>query len=177
MRTITVPFAKLPGMFRNYGVMLRSHVNARMMQVTDRARAIVEEQTHKAPPASANGGIGAVDTKRYLSKWRVHQAKINGIRGVLIANSAEYMAVIERGRGLGKRMPPLDVIARWATRRLGLPYKEARRAAWPIARAIARRGLYARRVMTGNPAKHGYRMAMKKYMGLAMDEASLRVFR
>lgn len=177
MRHITVPIEQLPKMFRQYGVMMRSHTDARMMQVESRAKEIVKDQTENAPPASANGGIGAVDTRKYYRKWRVRRARLNGSRGVLITNAAHYMAVIELGRRAGSRMPPVDVIRQWAQRRLGLPYKEAKRAAWPIARAIGRRGLQARLVMTGDPAKREYFKTMQKYMGLALDEASLRVFK
>ena len=176
MRRITVPFASLPGMFRKYGTVSRQTTNKRLLQVVAQVKTIVEQQTDKAPRASANGSAGAVDTGNYKRSWKVSRATIDNIRGVLITNSAAYMAVIERGRGLGKRAPPRDVIARWAQRRLGLPYKEAQRAAWPIARAIARRGLYARRVMTGNPARNAYRNAMRDHMGAALDEASIRVF-
>ena len=176
MRQITVPFNKLGGLFRKYGTASRSTTNAKLRQVVNRVKHIVTVETIKAPYASANGGIGAVDTGKYLRSWKVSKATLDGIRGVLITNSAAYMAVIERGRGLGKRPPPVDVIARWAQRRLGLPYKEARRAAWPIARAIGRRGLYARRVMTGNPARNSYRNTMRELMGVALDEASIKVF-
>lgn len=176
MRRITVPYSKLPGLFRQYGVAVRRNTFVRLGQVVERVKHIVTVETANAPPASANGGIGAVDTGKYLRSWKVNRVTLDKIRGVLITNSAEYMAVIERGRGLGKRPPPTDVIARWAQRRLGLPYKEAKRAAWPIARAIGRRGLYARRVMTGNPAKNSYRKTMHELMGVALDEASIRVF-
>lgn len=176
MRHITVPFNKLPGLFNKYGRTAVATTNAGLRQVVTKAKEIVAVQTFEAPPASANGGVGAIDTGKYLRSWKVTKATINGIRGVLIENSASYMAVIERGRGAGKRPPPIAVIASWAQRRLGLPYKEARRAAWPIAMAIGRRGLYARRVMTGNPAKNAYRKAMREIMGTALDTASIRVF-
>lgn len=176
MRQITVPFKKLPGLFRKYGAAARRNTNDALTQVVSRVKHIVTVETMKAPPASANGGVGAVAFGKYMRKWQVSRATIAGIRGVLITNSAEYMAIIERGRGLGKRPPPTDVIARWAVKRLGLSTKEAQRAAWPIAMAIGRRGLYARRVMTGNPARNSYRNTMKELMGVALDNASIKVF-
>lgn len=176
MRHITVPFPRLPAMFPKYGRLVQKTTYAKLAQVVERAKHIVTVETINAPYASANGGIGAVDTGKYLRSWKVARATINGIRGVLITNSAEYMAIIERGRGLNKRPPPVAVIARWAQRRLGMPYTIAQRAAWPIARAIGRRGLYARRVMTGNPARNSYRKTMEELMGQALDEASIRVF-
>lgn len=176
MRQISVPFSKLPGLFRQYGSAARRNTNNKLGAVVSRVKVIVVDQTDNAPAASARGAKGAVDTGNYRRNWKVSKATINGIRGVLISNAAAYMAVIEMGRGIGKRPPPTDVIARWAERRLGLPYKEARRAAWPIARAIGRRGLYARRVMTGDPAKTEYRATMHELMGAALDDASIRVF-
>jgi hypothetical protein len=48
---------------------------------------------------------------------------------------------METGRRAGAAMPPLAAIELWAMRKLGLDGASAHRAAWPIAQAIARRGL------------------------------------
>jgi hypothetical protein len=56
-----------------------------------------------------------------------------------------YPLVMERGRAPGSRMPPVEAIAFWAQRKLRLSVVEARRAAFLIARAIARKGIRARR--------------------------------
>lgn len=176
MRHITVPFSSLPEMFRRYGAVAKRNTEGYLPRVVERVKHIVTVETANASRASANGSKGAVDTGHYLRNWKVADMTLAGIRGVLITNSAAYMAVIERGRTAGAKAPPVNVIASWAQRRLGLPYKEAQRAAWPIAMAIKRRGLYARRVMTGNPARNSYRKTMREVMGIALDEASIRVF-
>lgn len=46
-------------------------------------------------------------------------------------------------------MPNLGAIEAWAKRRLGLSDKEAKSAAYPIARAIKARGLKPRNVLSG----------------------------
>jgi hypothetical protein len=69
--------------------------------------------------------------------------------GAAVFNGKLHAAIIEEGRRPGGFFPPREVIMRWAQRRLGLSEPEARRAAWPIARAIQRRGLLPRKVMEG----------------------------
>lgn len=108
----------------------------------NRAIAIAQAAGDNAPPASDNGKRGAFDTGNYRRRWRV----INVSDGALLVNTAAYANIIRRGRRPGRRMPPLKVIQKFAERRLGLSKKEAKRAAFPIARAIARRGLRARNV-------------------------------
>jgi len=79
----------------------------------------------------------AIDTGAYRQAWR---ATISG-QNVSVSNGRPYAGVIEYGRRPESRRPPSDVIARWAQRKLGLTRVEAQRAAFPIARAIARRGI------------------------------------
>lgn len=57
-----------------------------------------------------------------------------------IGTPLEYGAVIELGRRPGKKRPPIAPIELWARRKLGLPPDKAKRAAWAIAKAIARKG-------------------------------------
>jgi hypothetical protein len=99
----------------------------------------------------------------YLRAWKAE----GDPDGAALFNSSKYAGVIERGRRPGK-FPPIAAIAQWALRRLRLKPEGARRggrrstsfsadevmapafkAAWPIARAIARRGLLPRLIMTG----------------------------
>lgn len=176
MRHIIVPFGELGDRFRRYGSQAQRNTYQNLLQVESRVKHIVMAETRNAPPASAKGSIGAIDTGNYIRNWQVARAVINGARGVLITNAAEYMAVIERGRRAGSKRPPIAVITQWAQRKLGLPLEAAKKAAFPIANAIKRRGLYARRVMTGNPARNSYRNAMRELMGVALDEASIKVF-
>jgi hypothetical protein len=84
-----------------------------------------------------------VNTGYYKRSWRSEPIR----NGAVILNQAPYAGIIEYGRRVG-RFPPIEAIARWAQRRLGLTRKESLRAAFPIAKAIAERGLVARRVRT-----------------------------
>lgn len=176
MRRITAPFSKLPPMFRQYGIAAKRNTNANLSQVVSRVKSTLIMETQNAIPASPRGGYRAVDTGRYLRNWKVNKSSINGARGVLITNMAKYMAVIERGRTPGAKRPPVNVIAKWAQRRLGLSFKEAKKAAFPIANAIKARGLFARKVMTGDNPMWIYRETMRELMGIALDEASIKVF-
>jgi hypothetical protein len=97
---------------------------------------------------SANPGHkgegGAVNTGHYKRSWKAEATP----EGARVYNTAPYAGVIEHGRRPGSSFPPLKLIERWAQRRLGLTPKEAKAAAFPIARAIAKRGLAGRKVMT-----------------------------
>ena len=54
-----------------------------------------------------------------------------------------YAIVIEKGRKPGT-MPPVDAIALWAVRKLGLSPEEAKGAAFAIAKSIAKKGIKGR---------------------------------
>ncbi len=84
-----------------------------------------------------------VNTANYKRSWRADRTEL----GAVVANQAPYAAVIEEGRRAGSRQPPTEYIKRWAQRRLGLSEAEAAAAAFPIARAIAKKGLKPRRVL------------------------------
>lgn len=109
----------------------------------ERAISIAVEAGDKAVPASPNGSEGAFDTGLYRRSWKTKKQK----DGAILYNSSKQSDIIERGRRPGRRMPPLRVAEQWARRRLGLSPKEAKLAAYPIARAIGKRGLLARRVL------------------------------
>lgn len=67
----------------------------------------------------------------------------------IVATPLVYAPVMEYGRTAGSRMPPVGPIALWAQRVLGLTEEEAQEVAWPMARAIARRGTKPRRFFRG----------------------------
>lgn len=114
-----------------------------------RSVATVQTATDYAPPASDNGAYGAVNTGAYKGGWKWTLSP-NGGR---LYNARGYAANIEYGRLRGSAQPPLKAIERWARRRLGLSPAEARRARYPIAAAIKRRGLKPRRVLTSDGSK------------------------
>jgi len=69
-----------------------------------------------------------------------------------VLNTAPYASIIELGRRPGK-FPPPGVLRGWITRRLGKTEAEARAMEFVVSRAIARRGLRARLVMTNSLPK------------------------
>ena len=107
------------------------------------ALPILHTATDNAPPASRNGSIGAVNTGRFRRSWKSSRIE----RGVAIVNNATYAPVIEGGRRPGAKMPPQKPLEGWARKKLGVPSKEAKNAAFLMARAIKRRGLKARNVL------------------------------
>ncbi len=143
-----------------------------------RALAIVQDAVRIAPPAnpSGKGSGGAVNTGHFLSSWEANPTQQGGSFGVLIQvpnSKAPYAAVIEYGRRPGSRPPPVEPIARWAQRRLRLPYEQAKGIAFGIARSIGRRGLKGRRILTGTPTITKFRKAMTEELLKALiDEWS-----
>lgn len=132
-----------------------------------RALTIVQDAVRTAPPAnpSKKGAGGAVNTGRFLAAWEAAPAQQGTAFGVLIQvpnSKAPYAAVIEYGRRPGSRPPPSEPIARWAQRKLRLPYEQAKGVAFAIARSIGRRGLVGRRILTGRPTVTKLRTAMKE---------------
>lgn len=132
-----------------------------------RALAIVQDVVRNAPPANpgGKGSGGAVNTGRYLAAWEAAPAQQGQSFGVLIQvpnSKAPYAAVIEYGRTPGSKPPPVEPIARWAQRRLRLPYEQARGIAFAIARSIGRRGLKGRKILTGENTRSRLRYAMRQ---------------
>lgn len=109
------------------------------------------EQTRGA--ASANpagkGTGGAVNSGSFLRLWRSFPLP----DGALVTNTSPYGPIIEYGRRPGAKMPPLLAIGLWLQRRLGLSAADARSRAFLVARAIKRRGLIGRRIMTSDASR------------------------
>lgn len=141
-----------PDQFLSYMVRLQDRFPRAAMRGAMRGalRAVLELQrrTSLAPPANPQqvGGGGAFNTGHYKRSWKA----VPTSSGADVLNTAGYAAVIEHGRRPGSRFPPLGAIQAWARRRLGLSQSEAKAAAFPIARAIARRGLVGRKVLTNS---------------------------
>lgn len=114
------------------------------------ARAIAQvlvPNTRTAPPANPAGvgSGGAVNTGQFLRGWRWKPID----RGAALFNIASHAPFVDGGRNADRKPPPLRAIVLWAIRRLGLSEAEAKRAAFPIARAISRRGLIGRNILKG----------------------------
>jgi hypothetical protein len=116
-----------------------------------RVRPVLDKATSHAIPASDNGTDGAVNVGTYRRSW---QTEVTPGR-LAVFNRSSYAGIIEYGRRPGSRMPPREAVARWAQRKLGLSEADARAAAFVMARAIAKRGLRARRVLGGAEAEMG----------------------
>lgn len=152
MATITVDLPNAGKLFRRLGDQLKPTLLLGARSAAAQMLPIMVKQTQNAPPASPRGSRGAFNTGDYRRRWKA-TAQIGGTEGnpgVLVSNSAPYAGVIEYGRRPGSRPPPREPIARWAQRKLGLPYAEARGLSWVIAQRIAKRGLMPRRVLTSD---------------------------
>lgn len=76
------------------------------------------------------------------------------------ARDKGYASYVEYGRKPGK-MPPPDILEAWAYKKFRLSHKEARSAAWALARSIAKKGTKARPYF--EPAvESGWRKMMAK---------------
>lgn len=125
----------------------------------------MQERTRTAPPANPAGigSGGAVNTGAYLRSWQVNPLA-NGAR---LFNGSPYSGIIEHGarpmgararmtRGTGsaiKRKPiskRMRALQRWVELRLHVPRSESRQVAFLVGRAIARRGLVGRHVLTAD---------------------------
>ena len=107
---------------------------------------ILHRATELAPAANPGGtGIGAFNYGIYKRAWKTYSLPDSQV----IINDTPYAGIIESGRRPGLA-PPRVQIARWAQRKFNLSEADALRAAFAIARAIAARGLIARRVMTNS---------------------------
>jgi hypothetical protein len=136
LRTVRIPLKEYAGYLRRVAserlpqALRRGLVSGAMRCVT-----VMQRRSEEA---------GVFNLGTYKRAWRAVPTE----RGAKIMNDLVYAAVIELGRRAGARMPPSDAIARWAQRKLSLSELEARSVGFVIARAIARRGLPPRYVLT-----------------------------
>jgi hypothetical protein len=105
------------------------------------------------------------DLGTYQTGWR-YQTAFNKL---YIRNVKAHAVFVERGRRAGAAQPPIAPIRAWALRR-GLPAS----AAWPIARAIARRGIPARPVLLDPKIERGILSAYRAAMAGALTDAARR---
>ena len=158
---------------------LKRAVKNGLVSAAFRGVELARKSTLTAPPASPNGGIGAVNTGHYRRSWRASA----GAAGPRIINTAPYAAVIEHGRRPGKGVP-IEPLAQWVLRKLGNEVRRqlreagrkrttaderllvARGIAVNISRAIKRRGLKGRHVLQrisgelGKIASHEVKVAL-----------------
>lgn len=170
---LRVSFAQLPGVFQQYGRNARAEVVPAVGRLAKQAGLIINSATRTAKPASKNGGIGAVNYGDFIRAWRADPVTLGGRYGVLVSNNSDKKALtIEYGGTWPNKAPPKAAIAHWAVRKFGIPYEQAERIAFPIARAIKRRGLRPRKVLTGKDTEKSFVMAMRQVFTQALSNAS-----
>ncbi len=140
----TMSFSEYVSRFKQVRPSMPNEITSALDETAPWLKAIVSAATQVAPPASRNGSYGAVATGKMLNSWKATRI---GTKGILISNGQVQAVIADYGRAPGKKMPPVSKIMQWAQVRLGLGYAEAKRAAWPIARAIAQRGLQKRGIL------------------------------
>ena len=113
------------------------------------AKHITDEARREAPRDTGAG----VESMRAVSSGQ--QAEIRAL---------PHMIVMDQGRRPGQKMPPVDAIQDWVTRRAGRGQirlsggatdrvKQARGIAWAIARAIAKNGIEGRKYIEKSTQK------------------------
>lgn len=148
MATIEIPLTEAGALFQRFGDRVPQAIRRGLMSAALQAKVIMVRQTDNAPPASPRGSRGAVNTGAYRQAWKASAETRVGSQGLLVGNSSPYAGVIEYGRRRGAKRPPIEPIARWAQRKLRLPYPKAKGIAFVIAKRIGERGLKARQVLT-----------------------------
>lgn len=81
-----------------------------------------------------------------------------------IGTPLEYGEVVELGRRPGQRQPPVDPIALWAMRKLGVSAEEAHSVGFVIARKIGREGF---------PGAHMFQQTIDELDGWIMGQLKL----
>lgn len=120
---------------------------------------------------------GAIATGKYRDDWRAKRRSMAaGSIGILVYNTKAYAPNIEYGRRSG-RMPPVSAIRKWLQVKFSLPYRRAKRIAWPIAAAIKRRGIPGRKIMTAPQTEMTFRFYMEETAVKAQTRALRRAFR
>jgi len=145
MTSVTLSLKDLGTSYKVIGTGMVNAAKRGALRGALRAVSTLVIATGQASPANPGnkGQGGAVNTGHYKRSWKAERMS----DGARVHNTAPYASVIESGRRAGSAFPPIKLIERWAQRRLGLSPKEAKAAAFPIARAIAKRGLKGRKVM------------------------------
>lgn len=103
------------------------------------------------------------DLGSYGAGWRYKAA----FTKLYFFNATRHALFVEKGRRAGAAMPPLAPIRAWALRH-GLPAK----AAWPIAKRIAERGIRARPALLRPDIQKSLRQVYGAAMLGAMGEAA-----
>lgn len=126
--TYVIPPHELGKFERKFAQKLRLEQQKMLRQAGQQAVALLRAKT-----------ADVRDLGGYQNGWRA-VAQFNRVE---IKNVAPNTPFVEDGRRAGAAQPPIAAIMGWVLRHIG-----DARAAYPIARAIARRGIKARRAIT-----------------------------
>lgn len=144
MRTVRVNLRDLGVLEAQLGERLRLAQRWAHQEAAASTRNLMQRRTLAAPPASPRGKRGAVGASRqYYRGWR-YEFRDGEAR---VFNNAPHAVFVELGRRAG-RPPPVDALLPWVRAVLRLSGREARNAAFLIARAIGTRGLRPRLILT-----------------------------
>lgn len=150
---ISVSLDKAPNIFTRMAAQMPEAIRLGLLSASARMVPIMVRATDEARPASPRGTRGAVNTGAFRQRWKATVETRGTSQGVLVANDAPYAGVIEYGRRPGAKQPPSEPLARYAQRKLGLPYAQAKSVGFLMARAIKQRGLKPRYVLTSTGTK------------------------
>lgn len=127
---------------------MRRNIKRALTECRALALQAVIDATEAAPPASANGEVGAVATGTLRREWKAEVDEPT--LSIMLHNGASnpkglaYARYIEQDRAPGLKAPPTQAILAWLQARHG---KGNPRQAYLIAQAIKRRGLTRRRIV------------------------------
>lgn len=126
-----------------------------LLRKMDRLPADVQRECFKAMQtasldiiADAKGNLrvnGSVVTGNLRASGKVQKVDDKTLDVGFFSSDARdkgYASYVEHGRKPGK-MPPPDILEAWAYKKFRLSHKEARSAAWALARSIAKKGTKA----------------------------------
>lgn len=171
--TLKIDIKDYPGFYKKLGPRMLVAAKRGALRGGMRAVTTLHKATRDAGPANPQGvGTGgAFNTGEFNRAWKAEGTDY----GARVYNDRPYAGVIEGGRRPGSRFPPMKLVARWAQRRLGLSEKEAARAAYPIAKAIAKRGLKGRKVMLNSLPQiyKDFRVELEKELDREMLKAGV----
>ena len=126
-----------------------------LLRKMDRLPAEVQRECFKAMQsasldiiADAKGNLrvnGSVVTGNLRASGKVQKVDDKTLDVGFFSSDSDkgYASYVEYGRKPGK-MPPPDILEAWAYKKFRLSHKDARSAAWALARSIAKKGTKAR---------------------------------
>lgn len=126
-----------------------------LLRKMDRLPAEVQRECFKAMQsasldiiADAKGNLranGSVVTGNLRASGKVQKVDEKTLDVGFFSSDSDkgYASYVEYGRKPGK-MPPPDILEAWAYKKFRLSHKDARSAAWALARSIAKKGTKAR---------------------------------